>query len=148
MGQHKLIFLDFDGVLHPVNAMSDKWFGRGRFLHDAIREHRDTVRFVISSSVRLNHPIEQLQAAMPPSLGSLVVGVTPSLSTGWYRRYMEITTFVAGYQECLDWRALDDNPNGYPENCPQLILCDSSVGLDETSAGRVQEWLNSGTQLA
>lgn len=127
--KHRLIFLDFDGVLHPVNAMSSKWFSRGRYLHDAVSDHRDTVRFVVSSSVRLSHPLEELQPTMPPSLGSLLIGMTPTCSTNWHRRYMEITTFVAGHKDCVDWRALDDNPNGYPENCPQLILCDRRAGV-------------------
>lgn len=41
----------------------------------------------------------------------------------------------------VKWLAIDDNPKGYPPECPELILCDPFVGMDEKSAAAIRKWL-------
>jgi len=80
----RLLFLDFDGVLHPVFPRSDlppsesePFCYMPRFA-EVLREFPD-IEIVITSTWRLHRGIEQLRQNFPADLRSRVVGVTPAL---------------------------------------------------------------------
>ncbi|MBG6082434.1 HAD domain-containing protein [Rubrivivax gelatinosus] len=142
----RVIFLDFDGVLHPESVTPSS---SNRFEYAADLEHMLTpwpdVRIVVHSSWRVDHSVEQLRALLGV-LGPRVIDVTPRL-----QREDSILAAVeqlrrGGRQ--LDWCVLDDAPEEFSKvDQARLIVCDPETGV---SAQRVQAelrgWLERGGQ--
>ena len=75
---NKLLFLDFDGVLHPTHFAGEDPFNRVHLLEETLEG--SNIEIVISSSWRFTHSLEKLQKLLPNSISSLVIGVTGSQS--------------------------------------------------------------------
>ena len=54
----KLIFLDFDGVLHPNFCQEEHYFSRIGYLMAALDGFKDDVEVIISSSWRFHWPAD------------------------------------------------------------------------------------------
>ncbi len=140
-----ILFLDFDGVLHPFfplpdlpddeNAFFSYWPRLLRVLDDF-----PSVDVVVSSSWRTS---ENLMAQVPESLRRRIVGLTPEIKRRTRKqypsnfvpepiRYLEIQRYLKTHkQEPTHWIALDDDPLLFPAACPQLILCSMGFGVSE-----------------
>lgn len=140
----RVIFLDFDGVLHP--AYVTPWSSnRFEYLPDLERllSPWPDVRIVVHSSWRVDHSVEQLRTLLG-LLGSRVIGVTPRL-----QREDSILAAVGQLGHGgrrLDWCVLDDAPEEFAKlDKTRLIVCDPNAGI---SALRVQDavrdWLERG----
>lgn len=70
-----LLFLDFDGVLHPADG-SQEAFCRLPLL-ESWMQHWPAVQVVISSSWRRLHSMSELVEFLGPVVGPRVVGCTP-----------------------------------------------------------------------
>jgi hypothetical protein len=136
----KFIFLDFDGVMHPVTASEEDRFCHAQLLAETIGGLECEVRLVISSSLRGYYSLNELRTLLPKSLRDLIVGITPHF-TGRHQRFKEIKAFLKDHPLGTDWRALDDDASGFPKGCPQLILCNCNIGLDDWNAGRLRRWI-------
>ncbi len=134
----KLLFLDFDGVLHPISAGEDRHFCRTSLLAATLAGFEGIVQVVISSDRRGYYTLDELKAMLPAGLATYVVGVTP-LHPG--NRLEEIRAFVAMHAPDSDWRALDDDFLSFPKGFPQLIRCDGFVGFDDECATQLRIWL-------
>ena len=139
----KLLFLDFDGVLHPTLCSPSSYFCEGERLHSSIRDSSVALELVISSSWRFHHTMNALLGFLPPDISRFVVGVTPRVTPGRHQRYREITGFLDSYRKAPDWRALDDSVFEFPMPCAQLILCDGSIGMDDRIVSELRIWLAS-----
>ena len=118
-----VIFLDFDGVLHiRQRGTLDRIALLEAFLHA-----HPTVQVVISSTWRMQESLEELALYFAPSLRCRIEGVTPIGTQTPYSRFLEIQTYLAGERRL--WCALDDEGSLFPPDCPQLVLCDTSVAL-------------------
>jgi hypothetical protein len=137
----KLLFLDFDGVLHPNFSRASEYFNRVDILMGALGEEIQGLEVVVSSSWRFHYPIKEILSRLPNELKSLVVGFTPEVEPGRHQRYREIQTYLRLCRIGFDWRALDDAPSEFPDGCPQLIVCNGRVGVDHDSAAHLREWL-------
>jgi hypothetical protein len=138
----KLIFLDFDGVLHPNFSQEGDYFSQTGFLMDALDGFAGDVEIIISSSWRFHWPKGVLLKRIPKPLALLVTGVTPMVETGRHQRYREINAYRRSRSGQHDWRALDDAVNEFPQYCAELIECDGRIGLNDLSAARLRNWLN------
>lgn len=69
-----IIFLDFDGVMHPVNQTD--LFCREEHLARVLRDF-PSVEIVISSAWRETHTLKNMQTFFLTDLRSRIVGVTP-----------------------------------------------------------------------
>ena len=137
----KILFLDFDGVLHPSLAAADQYFCRMPLLEQALGS--GFCEIVISSSWRFHHSFDKLRGQFPDSIKGLVVGRTGEAVIGQrYARHQEIAEYLAT-RPIADWRALDDSAFEFPEKCAQLILCNASVGFAETQEAALGAWLRS-----
>lgn len=134
-----LLFLDIDGVLHPTSATLSEWFCRAERLAAALAG--SPCRVVVSSSWRHHHPLGDIAARLPASLRRAVIGTTGEPCFGRWPRHQEILAFVARHAPDVSWRALDDAWLEFPPGCPQLILCDPNVGIDERQLANLQAWL-------
>jgi hypothetical protein len=134
--QLKLIFLDFDGVLHPCTA--------GTFIYvdrfEAFLRKHPCIRVVFSTSWRLDHGRHDLLALFPADLHERFVGVTPHLDDALPAvREQEIHAWLhANGAQRLDWVALDDDASLFTPYCAQLVRCETIRGLRATQLAQIE----------
>ena len=136
--KHRLLFVSFDGVLHPrAGTASDtgkfKW---GFHLHLKIRDVPD-VGIVIHAPERDDSPLESLASQMR-CLGTHVVGMTDSRLPRWEG----IKKYLAEAPDVDSYRILDDSPREFPQWLPELITCDPQQGVRQLGIQHaVHQWL-------
>lgn len=135
----KILFLDFDGVLHATSGPGDvmRQFVWLPIFKDLIAG-RQGVRIVIHASYRRTSPPDFLRERL--GFGEDVcLGVTnPRLE-----RWESIKSWVKGRPWVDSFRILDDQALEFPDPPPQqLILCDGRRGLsDERVQAAIKDWL-------
>ena len=136
---HKLLFLDFDGVMHSTNDQS-VFFEKADLLKKALID--TPVEIIISSSWRFQFNLNQLKKFFPREIQDKVVGVTGDPVIGKFPRYNEILNYLKFINQTLcDWRALDDFHLEFPKECENLILCSSNTGLQQKQITALKKWL-------
>ena len=135
-----VIFLDFDGVMHPTSATPEKFFSCASILADAIGDAECEI--IISSSWRHHHTLDEIIGMLPETLQHLVQGTTGEAFIGRYPRYNEILTYANNNGLGSDWRALDDSWIEFPPNCSKLIQCNPNIGLGRKQADYLHKWLS------
>lgn len=130
-----IIFLDFDGVLHPSFSRPDRIFCQKEVFEAAIRNLGE-VEIVISSSWRHLYKIEKLASFFSQDIQQLISGCTRSEEVSRAKnRFEEIMDYLI-YHKKLDanWIAIDDSRDEFPSICPNLVLCDRHRGFDDEVA--------------
>ncbi len=139
----KIIFLDFDGVLHPD--------GEGLFSQLGLFEKHiltmPDIEIVISSTWREDKSLHELQNYFSESIRSQITGTTPILEDGYDTggRQREIHAFLEAHdlsEKNCHWVALDDMQMFFDGNYPNLILTDSSKGFTEENGATLLQWYN------
>lgn len=129
----RVLFLDFDGVLHPEDSRQTGMFVHMDAFANVVRAHLDTVDIVISSSWRESFAFVQLLEFFPEDIQDNVVGMTPvfekSCANGM--RGKEIAAYCKRH-------GLED--------ADILVLDDSRAMFDAGDAARVR-WVNPQTGL-
>ena len=138
MSKEKLLFLDFDGVLHPSHFASGSAFARASLLEETLLQF--CPKIVVSSSWRFTHSIERLKKIVPGAIANLIVGTTGAPVIGKHPRFNEIQNFLQGYGP-VDWRALDDSYWEFPNPCPKLIRCNPNTGISNKQVDILGIWL-------
>lgn len=148
--QTRVIFLDFDGVLHPPKAISgaqppltpaqikEGWpqtFQHLPILKEILTGHTD-IAVVVSSSWRLHLNDGELQEVLslisPWFVGSVSKGSRDEAIRAWLQRY-----------PIEDYVILDDVSKFFPGNWPKLILCKSALGLsDPLVQTKLRDWIS------
>ncbi|WP_418921987.1 HAD domain-containing protein [Comamonas testosteroni] len=148
--QSKALFLDFDGVLHPPDAIegarppltSDQirrsfpgTFQHLPILRDLLHKH-DEIAVIVSSSWRLFLSDAELIDLLAP-ISTWFAG---SLSR--YKGKDEAIRDWLAHHQVNDFAVLDDVAQFFPEGSKSLILCDPRRGLsDPVVQERVKRWL-------
>lgn len=134
-----LLFLDVDGVLHPVGAdysFSSRFFSHLPRLEELLREF-GSVDIVISSDWRLAEGIEQLQGYFSADIRHRVIGATPQIDPNLAvhsRRQLEIQAWLDGNgRQDAEWVALDDWPSHFEVGFARLVLTDPKRAFDQDS---------------
>jgi hypothetical protein len=143
-----ILFLDFDGVLHP-NRLTEPDFSRLPKLLDILRAcpHVDVV---FSTSWReIYTPAELLQFISNGGGEDLLhrfIGINPSVLreagafyTGTYfRRERECQLWLAGNgQQHRYWLALDDIADSFSPTCANLYVTDEHTGLTDADVLKI-----------
>ena len=136
----RLVFLDFDGVLHPNFSTAEEHFVKAERLLAALDGFESEVAIVVSSSWRFQYEWRELLGVMPKAIGALAAGATPEVEPVRHQRYREIRAYLAR-RPMADWRAIDDDLLGFPGDCSNLIACDGRVGFDDDAAALLRAWL-------
>ena len=138
MTARKTIYLDFDGVLHPNVLQKGQAFCHVPLLESALAGK--SVGIIISSSWRLHETWEYIEMLFPSSIRGFLNGCTGKAYSGRWSRWNEINEHAS---KCGvgDWVALDDYERGFPPECPNLIICDGSIGLQQPQITELDEWL-------
>lgn len=140
-----LLFLDFDGVLHPRAA------GENLFVHipriEWVLRDFPLVQVVISSTWREVTPPHELQAMFSEDVRLRIIGTTPLVDIEYPpgpvgSREKEIRIFL-DQPEFIgrNWLALDDEAPLFMPGCHNLILCNSLTGLDDAVELELRERL-------
>lgn len=138
--KEKLIFLDFDGVLHPTHFAGETPFSRAPLLEETLLQF--SPKIVVSSSWRFTHNLEKLQKTLPSFITALVIGATGAAVVGKHPRFTEIQNFLQGYGP-VDWKALDDSYWEFPSTCTKLIRCNPNLGITDRQILELNQWLSS-----
>jgi len=145
-----ILFLDFDGVLHPSSVYAQRGrptlqgngelFMWSQILADLITG-QPTVRLVLSTNWCRMRGYKRTLAALPEGLRERVIGSTfHSSMTEWYdnaTRHKQIRGYLARSWISDDWRAIDDLHEGdelddWPEaDRHRLILTNPARGLSD-----------------
>lgn len=142
-----LLFLDFDGVLHPFFPCEDRPdiesqpFSYRPRLEGVLREYR-RVEIVICSDWRKSHSLEGLRGFFSEDIRPRILGVTPVLpkdrtGVGWVGiQHREALTWLE-VQSMLNrpWVALDDDYYNWLPESP-LVCCDDGFREVEEEALR------------
>lgn len=141
----KILFLDFDGVLHPDGVGLFSKLG----LFEQYLFKMTEIEIIISSSWRQTHSLEQLKEYFPASLSDRICGITPTLENGYDSggRQREIEAFLdsASLSSAnTSWVALDDTRLFFDENCSYLILTDPEQGFSDVEGSALLAWYGMG----
>ncbi len=130
-----VIFIDFDGVLHPPEYLGFKEIdGELVFATDSRFCWADILLRIISdypcdlvvhSSWRNSNSLAEIQSMLPSTLGRHIVGITEGEN-----RYEGILAYVTDKRP-ESYVILDDMADEFPANCKELILCDSDSGISD-----------------
>ncbi|MHB1665944.1 HAD domain-containing protein [Thiomonas sp.] len=134
-----VLFLDFDGVLHALDGAED--FRHVPLLATVIAPH--AVDLVITSSWKIGYALDEMVERLGPVLGARVVGITPEVrpfASGYRQREVEAWQ-EASHRRTAHWLALDDDPQLFDPDCPNLLLCDGRTGFTEQDALKLTDWL-------
>lgn len=133
--QVKVLFLDFDGVVHPGRdphcvGPSTLFLEVGHFgwldnLVQLLRARRE-IGVVVHSSWREVYSLDDLRE-MLSGLEANYLGATVPGS-----RYESILSWLQEHSQVSSFRVLDDDPGEFPSPLPsEVILCDPRRGLSD-----------------
>lgn len=130
-----ILFLDFDGVLHPIyNRPTGTDFSKLPLLEDWLRNYPH-VNVVISSSWREVMDLEDLQHIFSRDIRHRVIDkcpIIPSDQATEHWRHAEIMAWIENAKYAGPWLALDDAVDAFQEDCYQLVICESEIGIDDS----------------
>ena len=137
----KILFLDFDGVLHPLNSEKENLFCKVHYLEKALEG--TSCKIVITSNWRLTYSTEKMSELLPRSIRKLVIGATEVLNEINHKRFIEIESYLSTHinLSSIDWRAIDDSPQDFPTDCKNLICCNPISGMGSTEQIQIAKWL-------
>lgn len=136
-----ILFLDFDGVLHPVGGVPMKQrLARLPLLEALLREPAQReVGIVISSTWRIVYTMAQLRSRFAPDMRERVLDRTPQLESAGapHARHAEIGAWLARHPDVRHWIAVDDDVRGFPAaahghavfTCAGTGLTASDIGI-------------------
>ena len=142
------LFLDFDGVAHPMFAGSrhQEWekhpFCYLPELEAAIRRARQPVRIVIASTWRKKRDLDALRKPFSPDIAALVVGKTPegTIDNQPGARLAEVQAWMKAHARPEDKAvAIDDmgelylGPDGQTDQIA-LVACPDRFGAEQWRA--------------
>lgn len=137
-----VLFLDFDGVLHPNRCAPTDCFCLLPPLAATVAQFDVTV--VISSTWRFRKSLRWIKKLFPPAVRKQIVGTTGDPWPGQYARWREARDYLRDHP-ASDWRALDDFDWEFPPRCPQLIHCDGDRGCTRVELDILADWLSQAT---
>jgi len=139
-----VLFLDFDGVLHPAGAGSQKMV-RKALLEDFLRDPACAhVSVVISSTWREALSIEKLRRLFAADLQARIIGCTPVLedTESDFPRFREIRAWLNRNPQVKRWAALDDSVDQFPGHAhANAVFTDPGVGLTDASIAALRKLL-------
>lgn len=118
-----VVFLDFDGVLHPLMGGLLQFVDLPNF-EAKIRENKNRFDFniVISSTWKKNYTLSQIRKFFSPDIALLISDVTPSFPSGDGSRYNEALDWLAKNDMSSAWIAIDDDHYAW-NRVSNLVWC-------------------------
>lgn len=136
-----VLFVDFDGVLHPEFASRDTQMCFSKNFCAAVRavDETEQMPIVISSSWRIQTPLHRMRSFFDEDIAKRVVGSTPDflpetkITEEWRpfvgpsmpARQREIEAWMSKNSPNGKWLAIDDMPKMFSKDCPNLFVVPS-----------------------
>ncbi len=140
--KRKTLFLDFDGVLHPLGSDKSDNFKCCSYLESSLADI--PCEIVISSNWRIKNSVEYMISILPENIGKRVIGITQIIPPQKFKRYREISLFIsANHLEKDNWIAVDDMFWEFPKSCTNLVICNPNQGLSLKEKNKITNWLKS-----
>ena len=143
-----IIFLDFDGVLHPI-GLEEPAFCRLPLLWKILRAV-PSAEVVFSTSwrdiYRHDEMIEFVTHGGGEDLANRIIGATPErlieegayIHGDYFIRHTECELWLIGNnQQNRPWLAIDDMARWFPPDSPNLYLTDTNTGLIESDVEKI-----------
>ena len=137
-----ILFLDFDGVLHP-----DITYGEAALLCklpvlEGVLRRRPAVQVVVSSTWREKRSLHELRALFSADIAPRIIDATPAWrdvqgeeTFGAYVRQAEIEAWLRTTGRVWEsWLALDDQAHLFRPFCKNLLATNPATGLTEADA--------------
>lgn len=128
--QQMILFLDFDGVLHPLDRPNGLFTLVPEF--ERLMRRYPAVGIVISSSWREGYKLEQLRAIFSDDIAGRIIGLTPVLQpcSHAHVREAEILLWLrSNGRVSEEWVAVDDCALLFSPGCRNLVLVDGETGF-------------------
>jgi hypothetical protein len=147
--KERVIFLDFDGVLHPFGCGTENLFNRMPLIHRVL-EQNASLRVVVHSSWREIHDDDELAHFLfstRPDLANRFLGCTPR---EYMSRWESIEAWVSKHNPEGPVCILDDEPRMFPSHVAKgqdtqfrFVECPSNQGLREQSLAwdKLRAWI-------
>jgi hypothetical protein len=138
-----ILFLDFDGVLHPFHRPAGVFALLPHF-ERVMRDLAD-VEIVISSTWREANSLDTLRSLFSPDIRKRIIDVTPVFNVAelLHVREAEIAAWLrATGREGEPWVALDDTAVLFSPGCGNLILVDTDIGFSEETERELRVRVN------
>jgi HAD domain in Swiss Army Knife RNA repair proteins len=149
----RILFLEFDGVLHPASAaarcvpgkalsmtVQANWLFRWAWILEELLADQPDIGIVAHSNWRQFAAPAELQSFLGP-LSRRFAGVTPKGA-----RWDSIAEVVT-LNRLRDYRILDSHPSAYPLDLPELIACHPEIGLQAYSVrDSIRAWAKPGRE--
>jgi hypothetical protein len=127
-----ILFLDFDGVLHPdPPKISAPLWCRANLLIDWL-DTRPDIEVVVSSSWRLTRDLHKIQELVPSGLAAKLIDCTGLVQEELFARQLECEQWIKENRDpWINWVALDDRIWNFRPFEQRLVTCNRSTGIDE-----------------
>lgn len=144
-----ILFLDFDGVLHPEPCFSqDMLFCFMPNFEKILREYPQ-ISVVISSTWRETRSIDMLRGYFSIDVRHRIIGVTPSWKNHQelfdvigYQRQTEVEAWLRDSDEpWTPWVAIDDKPFLFRPFLNNLVKTNSLTGFNEAAEAQLRTLL-------
>jgi hypothetical protein len=141
MAREIILFLDFDGVLHPdPPTIEAPLFCRAVLLQQFLLQHRG-LSVVVSSTWRKTRTLTQLQGLFP-DWSDRVVGVTSESIEANYARQFECEEWMRKNADpWTPWVALDDRSWNFRPFERRLVLVERGTGLTPNDLERLSNFV-------
>jgi hypothetical protein len=135
-----ILFLDFEGVVHEYGGKPIDLSVRGPLLEAWLLRHPNA-DVVITSTLRLTRPIEEIRGFFSQACRERIVGVTPKINGALPERFpreVEINLwFRRSAEPWQEWVALDEQARLFMPFNDRAVLCDPDVGLTEVELAQL-----------
>lgn len=133
------LFLDFDGVTHPLHCHESKHFTCLAGIEEVLREC-PTVEVVLSTTWRLQYELDHLRRPFSEDIRPRVVGITPLASNlpdgptrlDSFPRHKEAWHWMLQNRDASErWLAIDDRPYLFRPFFDSVVESNPRTGADE-----------------
>lgn len=130
------LFLDFDGVTHPLHCHESKHFSCLWGIEGVLRQV-PSVEIVVSSTWRLQYSLEALKARFSADIAERLVSMTPGQVRSdavperllSFPRHAECVVWMRTNRQSHDvWLAIDDRPYLFEPFFAGVVVTDSRLG--------------------
>lgn len=134
----RLLFLDFDGVLHPVaskpsQCLPFEWLPE----LTALLSEAPDVEIAVHSSWAERYSLEELREFLGPLGCRLIGAVNPGPKAS------SIILFLRSNKDAVDWLVIDDEADEFPRSFPgTVVICDGERGVSDPAVrAQIRRWL-------
>lgn len=149
-----VLFLDFDGVLHPLRREPRLLYRSVPIVEEALRVH-PKIEVMISSDRRIHESLDELRRPFSQDIRSRIIDVNPfadnftELKESMFPadllnhpRHMECLTWMEDHRpEGTRWVAIDDTFDHFHPLQTNIYLVEGATGLEMSELRPLQDFL-------